>query len=46
MIPRIKSLFLFEAIIATAATVTALAPVQAAPLPLDISYFVDGDDLS
>ena len=28
-----------------AATVTALAPVHAAPLPLDIQYEADGDDL-
>jgi hypothetical protein len=50
MIPKIKSLFLFEAIAtiaatAAAVTMTALAPVYAAPLPLDTSYFVDGDDL-
>ena len=50
MIPRFKSLFLLEAIVtiaatAAAVTMTALAPVYAAPLPLDTSYFVDGDDL-
>lgn len=30
---------------AIATTVMALAPVQAEPIPLDVSYFVDGDDL-
>jgi hypothetical protein len=39
----IKVGIIFTAI--AAATVTALAPVHAAPLPLDASYFADGDDL-
>lgn len=34
---------LFTAIITV--TVTAFSPVQAAPLPLDIQYMVDGDDI-
>ena len=35
---------IFSTAIATA-TVTTFTPVYAAPIPLDISYFVDGDDL-
>jgi serine/threonine-protein kinase len=43
MLTGIKVGIIFTAI--AAATVTALAPVHAAPLPLDASYFADGDDL-
>ena len=39
----IKVGIVFTAI--AAATVTAFAPVHAAPLPLDASYFADGDDI-
>jgi serine/threonine-protein kinase len=43
MTSGIKTAIFFTAI--AAATVTAFAPAYAAPLPLDINYFVDGDDL-
>lgn len=39
----IKAGILLSAI--ATATVTAFAPVYAAPLPLDASYFADGDDI-
>ncbi len=43
MYAGIKAGIIFTAI--AAASVTALAPAHAAPLPLDASYFADGDDL-
>jgi serine/threonine-protein kinase len=41
--PKFKLVTLITAI--AAATVTAFAPVHAEPLPLDIQYVADGDDL-
>ena len=43
MSTRVRTRTIFTA--AIAATVTALTPVHAAPLPLDIYYEADGDDL-
>lgn len=43
MTPGIKLATLFAAI--ATATVTAFTPVHAAPLPLDIKFVADGDDL-